>query len=107
MIQQLLQPKEKKVEYVELIYDLIFVYVVGRNNALLHIFENGDHGFCLGRDPYEPWKLESVHACTAWVPLAKTFLMHQISPETAENEKEVFGKLAASMPNPAVKPKEE
>ena len=41
MIQQLLQPKEKKVEYVELIYDLIFVYVVGRNNALLHIFENG------------------------------------------------------------------
>jgi len=33
--------------------------------------------------------------------------MHQISPETAENEKEVFGKLAASMPNPAVKSKEE
>ena len=73
----------------------------------LHIFENGDHGFCLGRDPYEPWKLESTHACAAWVPLAKTFLMHQISPETAENEKEVFGKLAASMPNPAVKSKEE
>ena len=72
-----------------------------------HIFENGDHGFCLGRDPYEPWKLESTHACAAWVPLAKTFLMHQISPETAENEKEVFGKLAASMPNPAVKSKEE
>ena len=34
-------------------------------------------------------------------------LKPQISPETAENEKEVFGKLAASMPNPAVKSKEE
>ena len=35
------QPKEKKVEYVELIYALIFVYIIGRNNALLHVFENG------------------------------------------------------------------
>ncbi len=33
--------KEKKVEYVELIYDLIFVYVIGRNNLLLHSFSNG------------------------------------------------------------------
>ena len=33
--------KEKKVGYVELIYDLIFVYVIGRNNALLHNFESG------------------------------------------------------------------
>jgi len=33
--------KEKKVEYVELIYDLIFVYIVGRNNSLLHNFANG------------------------------------------------------------------
>ena len=74
----------------------------------LHVFENGDHGFCLGRDPYEPWKLESAHACAAWVPLAKTFLMHQISPETAENEKEVFGKLFASMPPmPSVQTKED
>jgi len=31
----------KKVEYIELIYDLIFVYLVGRNNALLHTIENG------------------------------------------------------------------
>ena len=36
-----LEAKEKKVEYVELIYDLIFVYIIGRNNALLHNFENG------------------------------------------------------------------
>ncbi len=26
---------EKKVEYIELIYDLIFVYLIGRNNSLL------------------------------------------------------------------------
>ena len=37
----LLEHKEKKVEYLELIYDLIFVYMVGRNNSLLHHFENG------------------------------------------------------------------
>ena len=33
--------KEKKVEYLELIYDLIFVYMIGRNNALLHNFDGG------------------------------------------------------------------
>ena len=33
--------KEKKVEYIELIYDLIFVYVIGRNNSLLHNFAGG------------------------------------------------------------------
>ena len=32
---------EKKVEYLELIYDLVFVYMVGRNNSLLSSFENG------------------------------------------------------------------
>ena len=32
---------EKKVEYIELIYDLVFVYMVGRNNALLHHVEGG------------------------------------------------------------------
>lgn len=41
MLKDLMKPKEKKVEYVELIYDLIFVYVIGRNNSLLHSFENG------------------------------------------------------------------
>ena len=34
-------PAEKKVEYLELIYDLIFVYVIGRNNSLLQHLENG------------------------------------------------------------------
>lgn len=35
------RPREKKVEYVELIYDLIFVYLIGRNNSLLHNFLDG------------------------------------------------------------------
>ena len=33
--------RDKKVEYIELIYDLIFVYVVGRNNLLLHELAGG------------------------------------------------------------------
>ncbi|MBQ9189570.1 MAG: low temperature requirement protein A [Clostridia bacterium] len=32
---------EKKVEYIELIYDLIFVYLIGRNNSLMDQIENG------------------------------------------------------------------
>ena len=31
----------KKVEYLELIYDLIFVYIIGRNNSLLHNVQGG------------------------------------------------------------------
>lgn len=33
--------EEKKVEYLELIYDLIFVYMIGRNHSLLQRIENG------------------------------------------------------------------
>ena len=33
--------EEKKVEYLELIYDLIFVYIIGRNNSLLHHTADG------------------------------------------------------------------
>ncbi|MBR1797076.1 MAG: low temperature requirement protein A [Clostridiales bacterium] len=33
--------QEKKVEYLELIYDLIFVYLIGRNNSILHYIEDG------------------------------------------------------------------
>lgn len=36
-----IEKKEKKVEYLELIYDLIFVYVIGRNNSLLHHITKG------------------------------------------------------------------
>lgn len=41
MLNTVLEKKEKKVEYIELIYDLIFVYMVGRNNSLLHNISNG------------------------------------------------------------------
>lgn len=37
----MLQKEEKKVEYLELIYDLIFVYIIGRNNSLLGHVEGG------------------------------------------------------------------
>ena len=37
----MIKKDEKKVEYLELIYDLIFVYVIGRNNSLLHDITNG------------------------------------------------------------------
>ena len=33
--------QEKKVEYLELIYDLIFVYLIGRNNEVLRYVEDG------------------------------------------------------------------
>ncbi len=33
--------KEKRVEYLEHVYDLIFVYIAGVNNAQLHHIENG------------------------------------------------------------------
>ena len=36
MVKQLIEQKERRVVYAELVYDLIFVYIVGRNNALLH-----------------------------------------------------------------------
>ena len=41
MVKELFEKKEKKVEYIELIYDLIFVYIIGRNNLLLHHFTDG------------------------------------------------------------------
>ncbi len=36
-----MQKEEKKVEYLELIYDLVFVYIIGRNNSLLRQVEGG------------------------------------------------------------------
>ncbi|MBR1660189.1 MAG: low temperature requirement protein A [Oscillospiraceae bacterium] len=41
MEEHLTDKSEKKVEYLELIYDLIFVYLIGKNNALLHHMEGG------------------------------------------------------------------
>ena len=40
-MEELHEKAERKVEYVELIYDLIFVYLVSRNVALLEISESG------------------------------------------------------------------
>ncbi|MCD8232265.1 MAG: alpha/beta hydrolase [Clostridiales bacterium] len=56
----------------------------------LHMFQYGDHGFGLGRNLVEPFRNELAHACAEWVPLAKTFLMHQITPETTDKEKDPF-----------------
>lgn len=41
MVKEFIEKKEKKVEYIELIYDLIFVYMIGRSNSLLHHIEGG------------------------------------------------------------------
>ncbi len=41
MLSVFMLKEEKKVEYLELIYDLIFVYVIGRNNSLLHDVSGG------------------------------------------------------------------
>ena len=41
MDKPILRREEKKVEYLELIYDLIFVYIIGRNNSLLSHVEGG------------------------------------------------------------------
>ena len=40
-IHMLPEQEEKIVEFLELIYDLIFVYLIGRNNSLLHHIEGG------------------------------------------------------------------
>ena len=37
----LISKEEKKVEYIELIYDLIFVYMIGRNSNLVHTIHDG------------------------------------------------------------------
>ena len=56
----------------------------------LHMFEYGSHGFSLGRNLIEPYRQDKAHACAQWLPLAKTFLMHHIAPETTEYEKDPF-----------------
>lgn len=59
----------------------------------LHIFQYGDHGFALGRDLFEPWRKDKAYSAAAWVPMAKTFLLHQHNPETAAVEADPFGIL--------------
>ncbi|MBQ8306082.1 MAG: low temperature requirement protein A [Blautia sp.] len=53
---------EKKVEYLELVYDLIFVYIIGRNNSLLlHV----DGGFVNG-SVYLAYILSSLAVIQIW-----------------------------------------
>lgn len=58
-----------------------------------HLFQYGEHGFALGRNIFEPFKQELTHACAQWVPLAKTFLMHLISPGTLKPEENPFANM--------------
>ena len=53
--------KGKKVEYIELIYDLIFVYLIGRNNALLEV----ESGFFTGK-MYLTYVLSSLIVLQIW-----------------------------------------
>ena len=57
-----MEQQEKKVEYLELIYDLIFVYLIGRNNSLLHYIE---HGF-VSRDTFLAYVLCSLAVIQIW-----------------------------------------
>ena len=59
----------------------------------LHLFEFGDHGFALGRHIFDAYRTDKAHACAEWVPLAKTFLLHHVAPETAEKERSPFAEL--------------
>lgn len=56
----------------------------------VHIFRYGDHGFGMGRNLTEAYRTDKSHACAGWLPMAKTFLMHQAAPETTEYEANVF-----------------
>ena len=63
MLQAILEKKEKKVEYLELIYDLIFVYIIGRNNSLLHHLEDG----FLTWDLFLPYLLCTLAVIQIWM----------------------------------------
>ena len=60
---QEIKKEEKKVEYLELIYDLIFVFVLGRNNSLLH---NVTDGFVQG-PVFIAYILGSLVAIQIWM----------------------------------------
>ena len=63
LLQTLFEKKEKKVEYLELIYDLIFVYIIGRNNSLLHHLEDG----FLTWDLFLPYLLCTLAVIQIWM----------------------------------------
>ncbi|MBQ9642477.1 MAG: low temperature requirement protein A [Lachnospiraceae bacterium] len=54
---------EKKVEYIELIYDLIFVYIIGRNNSLIeHVSPAG----FVEMETYITYILATLVVLTIW-----------------------------------------
>ncbi len=53
----------------------------------LHIFQYGEHGFATGvPDGVGPYRSDKHKACSAWLPLAKRWLLHWAAPETAEHD---------------------
>ena len=54
--------KEKKVEFIELVYDLIFVYIVGHNNSILHHIEGG----VVGREAFFSYILCTLAVIQIW-----------------------------------------
>lgn len=62
----------------------------------LHMFRYGDHGFGLGRNVIQPYRDDKVHACSQWVPQAKTFLLQMVAPETIACEANPFDEIVIS-----------
>lgn len=58
----------------------------------VHVFQRGGHGFSLGRYLADEYRQDKALSCSAWVPMAKTFLTHLFAPESAEHEPD-FEKL--------------
>ena len=58
----------------------------------LHLFELGNHAYGPGLGLEAPWRSDQALSCGAWVDLAKTFLLHQLHPETKQNQSTPFGR---------------
>ena len=59
----------------------------------LHVFEYGDHGFSMGQNLIQPYRLDKAHACEKWVEMAKVFLLHHVAPETLACEENPFAQF--------------
>ena len=79
MFADIFKKEEKKVEYIELIYDLIFVYIIGRNNSLISSVE---HGF-VSWSVYLTYFLTTLIALHIWY-LTTVFINRYGSKSVAE-----------------------
>lgn len=53
----------------------------------LHVFQNGEHGFATGvPSGVGAYRVDKHQACSAWVDLAKVWLMRWAAPETQEHD---------------------